>query len=467
MTVLLQVISLLAGATIVLCCLSVSQRYCLPEQSLRLSTPVFGAWILACAVWGPYFLTVRRPGFFDITIERILFACLLFLLGFGACTGQISLRFNATIELLMLLFMVVCVGSMIAHGFTPQLPAFPSPWNIFITGYLFPFLVFIFAKQYLVAEPDITFVLGVLFFLGCYLAITAFFEFSNLRQFVFPRYINDPKVWLHYERARGPFLNAAFNGTAILFGCICGVHLMHKIKGSVVRILFGVCLLPFVPAFFFTQTRAVYLGAVLLALFLLIFYKTRYPKWKVWALPVTLALVLLLVNIPRLASEERRIGGVLQKVEVEQRIGLIKRSLLMFLDRPFLGVGLAQFIPASLKEYQGKVPFFASFEALTQHNHLLGMMVELGIAGTLVYCAILITILRRLIHLLRILPASGFLGKNFAALMLCIWILYLNNNFFVEPSYCLFVNAVPFMFAGIADGLYTRFVASRADAGAV
>lgn len=461
MTVLLLIISILAGATAVLCCLSVSQRYCPPEQAMRLSTPIFGVWLLSCAVWGPYFLAVRLPGFFDITIERVLFACLLFLLGIGACTGQISLRGNATLELLMLLFVAVCVVSMTVHGFTPQLPEFPSPWNIFITGYLFPFIVFVFAKQYLAAEPDITLVLSILFFLGCYLAVTAFFEFTNLRQFVFPRYINDPKVWLHYERARGPFLNAAFNGTALLFGCACGVHLMHKMKGLVARALCGLGLFLFVPAFFFTQTRAVYLGAVLLAVFLLGFYTTRYPKWKVWALPVTLALVLLLVNIPRLASEERRVGGVLQKVEVEQRLGLIKRSLLMFFDRPFFGVGLAQFIPASLKEYQGKVPFFASFEALTQHNHLIGMMVELGIVGTLVYCAIVVTVFRRLVRLIRILPSSGFLGKNFAAIIICIWVLYLNNNFFVEPSYCLFVNAVPFMFAGIADGLYTRFVAAR------
>ncbi|MCX8044735.1 MAG: O-antigen ligase family protein, partial [Desulfobacterota bacterium] len=424
---------------------------------LRLSTPLFATWLVASAVWGPYFLAIRVPGLFDITIERILFGCVLFILAIGLCTGQLMLRTNITLEVFMLFFVCVCLASMTLHGFTPELPEFPSPWNIFITGYLFPFIVFVFAKQYLAREPDITMVVRVLFFLGCYLAITAFFEFANMRQFVVPRYINDPNIWLHYERARGPFLNAAFNGTALLIGCACGVHVVHMYKPGIIKVCFGLLLFLFLPAFFFTQTRSVYLGAVILAILLFFLYKTRYPKWKAWALPITLALVFIMANAPRLASEERRSGGVLQTIEVEQRLGLIKRSTLMFFDRPFLGVGLAQFIPASLKEYQGKVAFFASFEALTQHNHILGMMVELGLIGTLLYLIIIIIIFKRLFHLLRILPAEGFVGRNLAATIICVWVVYLNNNFFVEPSYCLFVNVVPFMFAGIADGLYTRF----------
>jgi len=455
MIVTLIILAAVAGTTILLTIIAISQRYTTPDQALRLSTPVCSVWIVASAVWGPYFYIVRIPGLFDITIERILFGCLLFILTMGACTGQLMLRKNVTIELLMLCFLAVCLYSMAVHGFTPQLPEFPSPWNIFITGYFFPFLMFVFAKQYIVGERDIRLVVTVLFVLGCYLAITGFFEFFNLRRFVFPRYINDPTVWLHYERARGPFLNAAFNGAAILIGCACGIHLVHH-QGGMKKLCSGLALFVFPFAVFFTQTRAVYLGLILLSAFFLGFYATRYPKWKLLALPVCLALVMLLANAPRLASEERRAGGVLQKIEVEQRLGLIKRSMLMFFDRPFLGVGLAQFIPASLKEYQGKVAFFASFEALTQHNHLVGMMVELGLAGTLLYGAIIVTVARRLIRLRRLLPPEGFLGKNFAVMMMGVWLVYLNNNFFVEPSYCLFINAVPFLFAGIADGLSTR-----------
>lgn len=455
----LVIIVITAVAGIVLCSIAASQRYAPRAQAVSLTTPLLAAWVVASAVWGPYFFTARIPGLFDITVERVLFACLLAILVLGACTGRLSFRSSMTIEVLMFFFVCVCVVSMVRHGFTPQLPEFPSPWNIFITGYFFPFLVFIFVKQYLVSDRDIFWIVTVLFALGSYIAVTAFFEFFDLRQFVFPRYINDPTVWLHYERARGPFLNGAYNGTAMLIGCACGVHLLHHTSG-IRRVCIGLLLLCFVPAVFFTQTRAVYVGFFILAALLTARYATGYPKWKLYAMPAAVALVLLLAFSPRLASEDRRAGGVMQAIEVEQRLGLMKRSTLMFFDRPFFGVGLAQFIPASLKEYQGKVAFFASNEALAQHNHLLGMLVELGLAGTMLYLAIIVVIFRRLVHLLRILPAAGFAGKNLAVVMIGMWIVYLVGNFFAEPSYNLFINAVPFAIAGIADRLCLRHAAA-------
>jgi len=60
----------------------------------------------------------------------------------------------------------------------------------------------------------------------------------------------------------------------------------------------------------------------------------------------------------------------------------------------------------------------------------------------------------------RLLHAGGFAGRNFAVVMTGIWIVYLTSNFFVEPSYCLFINAVPFAFAGIADNLCRRHAAA-------
>ena len=54
------------------------------------------------------------------------------------------------------------------------------------------------------------------------------------------------------------------------------------------------------------------------------------------------------------------------------------------------------------------------------------------------------------------LPADGILGNNLRVAVFAIWCVYLNNNLFVEPSNAIFVNSVPFLFAGLIDGLYTR-----------
>lgn len=146
----------------------------------------------------------------------------------------------------------------------------------------------------------------------------------------------------------------------------------------------------------------------------------------------------------------------MQVQEVLIRISLLQRSILIFTDHPLTGVGLAQFIPVSVLEYKGRVAIPESTQEHTQHNHFVGMLVELGIAGTLLYTAILVTMFRRLFQLAGRIPPAGVVSTNLLILIGAVMLAQLNNNLFVEPSYCLFVNIVFYMLGGIADGLYDR-----------
>ena len=453
----------LSTCIILLYCLNLSQGYSEGQIALPSTTFLFSVWLIACAVWGPYFFVIRPPGIFDITIERILFALVLLILAVGILSGAVDFSKNIITEVFMLLFIIICLASMLRYGFRaagPELPppwTLPAPWNIFINGYLFPFCVFLYAKNYLLSERSIIFVFKALFFLGVYLSIIAFFEFFNLRQFVFPRYINIPEIWLHLERARGPFLNAAYNGMAIIFGFVCGVHLVSRTQGFQ-KFAYIVSLSLFFPAVFFTQTRSIYLSFLLVLVVLLIFYKTSLPKWKLFALPIAFCLIFFLMFSPRLTSSERRAGGVYQVVEVRERILLIQRSVLMIADNPFLGVGLAQFIPASLQRYKGRVPIPGATIEHVMHSHILGMLVELGIIGTAIYLVITVAVLRHCFKLFKIFPETGIISFNLALIIFIVWISYYNNNLFVDPAYSLFVNVVPFLFGGIADGLYNKYL---------
>jgi hypothetical protein len=358
------------------------------------------------------------------------------------------------------LFVSVCMVSMIRVGFVPAAPQFSSPWFTFITGYLFPFIVFVFAKNYIVREEDVTFILQALFYFGIYLSITAFFEYTNLRQFIFPRYIADPEIGIHWDRARGPFLNAAFNGVGILIGFISGLHLLQK-KTGIAKAFHQTALLFFFPAVFFTLTRSVYLGMLITLFIFLGWYKTSFSKWKLISLPLAVVLIVGMANSPRLLSSERREGGVAQVGEVEIRLALLKRSIFMFSEQPFAGVGLAQFVPASIRSYKGPVANIEEYARDTfQHNHLLAVAAELGITGLMTYLTLIVLILRRLKQLVGKLPVKGIMGNNLRVAIFAIWCVYLNNNLFVEPAHSIFVNSVPFLFAGLADGLYTRSLES-------
>lgn len=429
------------------------------EKDDKLNLPVItlASWIIASAVFGPLFFVLRPAGLFDMTLERFLFFMILIFLVAGLFQGKVRFEKYITIEMTMGIFVLICIFSMIRTGFLPSAPIFPSPWYVFISGYLFPFIVFVFAKNYIRTDKDVTLLLHTLFYFGIYLCITSYFEYNDLKQFVFPRYISDPEASpLHLGRARGPFLNAAFNGVGILIGFISGFHLLQK-KTGFARFFHLTGLLLFFPAVFFTLTRSVYLGLLITLFIFLGWYKTSFSKWKLISLPLALVMIIGIVNSPRLLSQERREGGVYQVQEVDIRFALMQKSFSLFTEQPLTGVGLAQFIPASLHSYTGKTPFIAE-EAGTQfqHNHLLGIATETGLPGFLVYVILIFLILRRLKQLAGRLPETGIMGNNLRIAIFAIWCVYLNNNMFVEPSNNIFINATPFLFAGLIDGLYTR-----------
>jgi hypothetical protein len=425
----------------------------IPPVSFR--TILFSFWLVAAAMWPRSFYEQRIAGLFDITIDRILFVIIILALMTGLISASPRSRVKRSIEPLFFLFCIICIVSMLIHGFGRVSPKYISPWYVFITAYLFPFTGYLFAKKYLVSEKDMSFLFQALFYMAVYLGIMAFFEFFNLRQYVHPSFINDPKFALHLERARGPFLNAAFNGFLLIIGFICGVHLL-AFKRGFARILHLILMSVFFPAVFFTLTRSIYLCFLVTLVTLLFAYRTQFPKWKLLALPLALVMIVAVMNLPRLASSERRAGGVYQVQEVVVRQALLKRSVIMVMDNPVFGLGLAQFIPASIAKYKGVVPIPETYEEQTQHNQLLGMSVELGLAGVSVYLWMTAIFFRRIYSLFVGLPKTGFIDSNLALLLGLALGVYVLNNFFVDSSFHLFPNAVFFAFGGLADGLYGR-----------
>ena len=427
------------------------------EVMVRYAAVLFSLWVVSTAVFGSRFLVARIPGVFDLNLERICFLLMMVVLVKDWLKGDGRQQRTAIIEVFALIFAFICIVSMIQHGFKSSSPQFTSPWNAFINGYLFPMLGFVYAKCYLYDTRDYTLFFYVLFYFGVYLSIMSFFEYFGLRQFVFPGYISDPNIWLHLDRARGPFLNAALNGFALSVGYISGIHLLSKKTG--VAGLFHVALLSlFFPAIFCTQTRSSYLIFLIMNICLMAFYHAGFPKWKVLALPLIMVLAFAVLNLPRLASSERREGGVMQVEEVDLRYALIRRSIMMFFDNPIFGVGLAQFVPKSYSEYRGRAPVPESSEEQIQHNHLMGMMVELGIVGVIVYVTIVLLFLSRV----RDLAIAARMTKDKAVEWNTVLVIFLGGlsflvlGLFLEPSYSLFANSVFFAFIGLSDGIYNH-----------
>lgn len=399
---------------------------------------LFGVWIVSVVVWNTYFFAYKPPGFFDISVERCVFVLLAVCAAYQIFVKRVRLEGNHTIELLMLAFLAVCVLSMTINGFAAKYPRAPKPWYVFFTGYLAPFMAFCYARYFLEDLRSVRVLMTVLFALGVYLCVVAILERYQLRSLVFPSYITNEAIPLHLDRSRGPLLNAAFNGLAMTVCFVAGLFLL-AIVGPAGRFLVLSLMPLFFVGVFFTATRSAYL-VFLLAVGSAFFCRTRAPKWKLLPLILAVCLLGIVASSERLLSTSRQSGGIAQMAEVEIRFQLIAKSLRLFQENPLLGVGLAHFAVSDSPE---------TFQD-NQHNHLIGMAVELGVIGVAAYLGILVLIFRALYGLARD-PRVERNGWANAVILITLGLTApLVNNVFVEASLCPFINVATFTFAGLA-----------------
>jgi hypothetical protein len=403
---------------------------------------LFGLWMVSVAMWNTYFYAFKVPGLFDMSIERALLVCVALSAGYQIFTKRVRLVGDHRMELWMAVFLVICVLSMFLNGFAAKYLYAPKPWYIFFTGYLVPFLAFVVARYFFEDVRSIRIVLTILFVLGVYLCVVAFLERFGLKELVYPSYITDTQFPLHLDRSRGPFLNAAFNGLAMTICFVAGLFLL-PMTGALGRFFILACLPLFFFGVFFTSTRSAYLVFFLALSTVLFFCRVRTPKWKLVPLVAALCLTAVVANSERLFSERREVGGIAQMEEVDIRFQLIAKSIRLFGEAPFLGIGLAHFSVSDAPETVQD----------NQHNHLVGMAVELGLAGLGAYLVILVLIFRNLYSLAKNPRVTRNVYANASLLITLAITVTLVNNVFVEASLCPFINLSTFTFAGLAARL--------------
>lgn len=412
---------------------------------------VLAVWVASTALFGGYFYTVRFAGIVDLTVERL--CCLVLLLAMAAMAygGRVARGLDRSLDLLLAAFLGLCLVSMAIHGFLAARPGLAKPWFLFMEGYLLPFMSFFCVKYFLASEDDDRCLVRGLYILGIVIVGIALMEGFGLRDYVLLRYVAAKSILLHLDRARGPFLNAAFTGLALCIGLAAGLMLLPLTRLPWRLAHLGLLAL-FVPAIYFTRTRSVYLAFVAIGLGVVLALRTTYPRWKVYALPLCLVGLFLALNAGRFASDERTTGGLAQMREIAIRFELADKSRAIIGEHPLFGLGLAQFRSTAVASVD---------ETEYQHNHLIGLAAELGLVGLAVYLGILWQIFRRLFRLFPVFPEQRFYNANLLFLVGLALLANLISNSFVEPSLHAFANINFFLFAGLVDRLYNRHVLSR------
>ncbi len=203
-------------------------------------------------------------------------------------------------------------------------------------GYAVPLAIYWIARQIPLDRGRISLLHGVLAGLGVYLGVTGVLEITGQWWAVFPAYIADPNVGLHFGRARGPMVHAVSFGLYLGIGLLAA-WLWQWRFGRLGRLL---VLLPapiMVAGLYGSYTRSVWIGAVVGIL--LVLGLTLRGQWRTLVVGsmIAAALLLAVTKMDSLVNFDRELPAAYAGKSVELRGEMAYVSWKMFLGPPLVG----------------------------------------------------------------------------------------------------------------------------------
>lgn len=382
----------------------------------------------------------------DISLGRVLFIVLLVMFILEAAFGKHKLFRWTLIEYAMFLFLLFAVISMIFTGLIIKEGGRLKIGEL-LTGYIFPFSMFFISQSVYDNSEKREGLIKFLILTGIYLGITAMLEHFDIAGFVFPKYIMDPGFGAHFGRARGPFCQAAVNGTVLGFGLSSSFYFLLKLKIKNIWTGFSLLLLALLPlAIFFTYTRAVWLASA--SSFILMLFFAFKQKKAMFILIMVILCIVVVIAMPFILSGNTAAAAfdrIYDHAPINDRLNLYTVYINMFKEHPFFGIGFDRFSEIA-PDYYGNVDnVFFRYERLSPHDTFTNILAETGIVGALLIVCIYLSILFRSIALYRNTPDA----RNMLAVFWGCMIVYIVNSIFIEMRYFEFVNSVFFIFAGV------------------
>ena len=409
-----------------------------------------GFWLATCCFGYPFWQSSGGP--MPLTIDRLVIVLLAAMYVVQRALGLTDPKPLALADKLLLIFLTVLTVSCFTHQWRDLPPTQVSPpWRLMI-GYLFPALIYWIVRQSPLGAKQIGLAHGMLAFFGLYLAVTGLLEAAHQWAFVFPRYIADPTVGLHYGRARGPMVQAVSYGLCLGITMLAGF--VWRYRWNRLGQLFWFAAVPLqLTALYFSYTRSIWIGTSL-AMFVFLWLTLR----GVWRTAIvgglaTAALLFAVINLDRL-TELKREGSSTEAAEsATMRESFAYVSWQMFWDRPIWGCGFGHF-------FEEKLPYLSDrrtplkleeIRDYIHHNTYLSLLTETGLIGLGLFLGLLACWIRAGWRLAR--DGQPAWIRAHGILLLAALATYCTQMMFHEVSYTSIDNSLIFLLAGLAGGL--------------
>jgi O-antigen ligase len=343
--------------------------------------------VLACCL-GTYFWSVDLAGI-TFSLDRFYLIALV-----GACVvqgrlGRMAPRPFLPVDWLLVGFAAWITLSAFTHDWRSRSVGEVPVIQHLINGYYIPLTLYFLARHVRLEEGDANAAQAALALFGVYLALTGLLEAAGQWSLVFPRYIANPALGLHFGRSRGPMVHSVSFGI-YLATCLLCVWLWRGRASAPGAAVLALLIPLFLAAVFYTKTRTVWLGAgsgifVMLALTL----RGRIRVVTLGTL-VALALVICVAKMDSIVGLQREGTVADTRQSASMRKSFTYVSWLMFKDRPLAGFGFGQFASAKLPYLSDRSVDLnlESIRTYVHHNTFLSILTETGLIGLALFVAV-------------------------------------------------------------------------------
>lgn len=348
-------------------------------------------YLIAVCVFGPYFLSFDLAGI-TLSLDRLYFVGLVGAYVIQRHLGQTDPKPLGYIDLALFLFIGVLGLSAFTHDYHVVSKGSVPIVQHLINGYLIPLVVYWIARQAKLDERELNRVLAALTGFGLYLAVTGILEAMHQWSLVFPHYIADPKLGLHFGRARGPMVHSVSYGL-YLDTCLLAAGLWiarMKQRGSQVSVAMLIPL--FLAAVFLTKTRSVWLGAATGTLIILAIVLRGRTRVAIIGGAMAACLLVILAKGDAILGLQREGTVQMTRESAQMRKVFTYVSWRMFQDRPIWGVGFGHFAHEKLPYLtdQRSQLNLESIRDYVHHNTFLSILTETGLIGLTVLLVVLL-----------------------------------------------------------------------------
>ncbi|PHS01540.1 MAG: hypothetical protein COA78_22640 [Blastopirellula sp.] len=412
--------------------------------------------LIATSVFGSYFLNFDVAGI-TLTLDRLALVGLVAAFVVQWKLDKLEVRPLCMVDWVIGGFFAVMIVNAFTHDWRSAMPDQVPVVQHIINGYLIPLTIYIIARNLRYTEKNTTwFLIGMTVF-GLYLAVIGIFEGTGQYGLVFPRYIADPELGLHFSRARGPMVHSVSYGV-YLTGCLLCAWLLRDRVSPNWRTVITILLPAFLAAIYFTKTRTVWLGAggsLMLAFSLTLQGRTR--KLVIGSM-LAVGLCVGVAKMDSIMGLQRE--GTVQdtRKSVSMRASFTYVSWQMFLDSPITGHGFGQFKTEKMSYLSDRNVdlLLESIRTYDHHNTFLSILTELGLLGLIPFLLIYLLWAKTGVSLQRNKEAPQW-AKNLSVLSLGMLFIACCQMIGHEITYTPIDHLLIFMTAGICVALRQQF----------